>query len=332
MNNKTRITELDSLRGIAALAVVFFHYTTNYRDKFSLDFSKIYDFEYGHYGVQLFFIISGFVIYMSLSKVKSVGEFVFKRFLRLFPTYWFSLSLTLLALFMFPIPNYQYSVKEILLNYTMFQGVIKIRNVDGSYWSLLPELFFYILMAFVIRFKFLTKINYVVFIWLGLILLSSIKPSFLDVFLNLRFGMFFIAGIMFYQIKFHKDTFVEHFVIALSLISVYVVRKDLEYFLFATLIFSLFYLFVYGKLNFLNQKVLLFLGFISYPLYLIHQAFGYVIIYNLKNNGVNEIVAILLALFSSIFIAWIIAKYVENFLIGKIKKLREKIISNNSAS
>lgn len=325
--SNVRITELDSLRGIAAIAVVLFHYTTNYRNKFDLDFSKSYDFQYGHYGVQLFFLISGFVIFMSIQNVKTAGEFIYKRFLRLFPTYWFSLSLSILALFLFPIPGFQFSTKEIIFNYTMFQGVFKIRNVDGSYWSLLPELFFYIQMAILIKFKIISKINYIAYLWLFLIILSSLRPSILDIFLNFRFGMFFIAGIMFYQIKYYKGSFVEHGAILLSLISVYIVRKDVEYFFFATLIYIIFYLFVYNKLGFLNVKVLSFLGFISYPLYLVHQSIGYVIIYNLKSNGFNELLAISIALIFSISLSWIIAKYIEKYLVKKIKNFIQKDIS-----
>ena len=83
--NKSRITELDGLRGIAAILVVLYHYTTRFSLKFNNDIlSNITFFKYGHYGVQLFFVISGFVIFMSINKINSPFEFVYKRFIRFF--------------------------------------------------------------------------------------------------------------------------------------------------------------------------------------------------------------------------------------------------------
>ncbi|WP_303317681.1 acyltransferase [Flavivirga abyssicola] len=321
MNKKKnyRIKELDALRGIAALFVVLFHFTHNYRLTFGYDFSEKFDFIYGHYGVQLFFVISGFVIFMSLHNVKSVGDFLFKRFLRLYPTYWLCLILTIIIVSTNNIPGFQFTVKEKIMNFSMFQGLFNIKNIDGSYWSLLPELLFYLLMAMIYRFKLMSRIIYVSVIWLLLIIASTFKHSLLDIFLNLRFGMFFLAGIQFYRIRFEKDSLYEHLIIFGCLLSIYIVRKDLEYFLFSILIFGFFYLFIYNKLSFLNTKLFLFLGFISYPLYLLHQNIGYIIIYLLQQKGVNEYLSILIAIAISILFAWIISKYFEKKIIKKIK-------------
>ena len=93
-----RINELDALRGIAAIAVVLFHYTYRLEEVFNLNIFQ-YRFAIGHYGVELFFAISGFVIFMTTAKIKSVKVFFWKRFLRLYPTFlicmiFFSLSLS----------------------------------------------------------------------------------------------------------------------------------------------------------------------------------------------------------------------------------------------
>jgi len=63
----TRLRGLDSLRGMAALAVVLYHYTFGYtqvvgRHMPGLDLIATD----GHFGIYLFFIISGFVIFMTL--------------------------------------------------------------------------------------------------------------------------------------------------------------------------------------------------------------------------------------------------------------------------
>ncbi len=85
--DKRRISFLDGLRGVAIILVVFFHAYGNpyqfgrypYGDTFAGVIS------YGWVGVQLFFMISGFVIFMTLEKCRNFQEFICRRWLRLFP-------------------------------------------------------------------------------------------------------------------------------------------------------------------------------------------------------------------------------------------------------
>ena len=74
-----RLHSLDALRGLAALGVVAYHY---------LDQPAYY----GLLGVELFFIISGFVILMTLERVPSLLQFAIGRAARLYPAYWFSVA------------------------------------------------------------------------------------------------------------------------------------------------------------------------------------------------------------------------------------------------
>ena len=89
--------ELDALRGIAAFSVVLFHYTARYDSIYGHSNRLLFKFNYGHLGVNLFFIISGFVIFMTLDRTKSVIDFVVARFSRLYPAYWTALALTFKA-------------------------------------------------------------------------------------------------------------------------------------------------------------------------------------------------------------------------------------------
>jgi len=82
-----RIKYLDGLRGIAILLVLFYHAYSRwiaivpYGDQYA-DFPL---FKFGWLGVQLFFLISGFVIFMPLDKTANFKSFIYKRWLRLFP-------------------------------------------------------------------------------------------------------------------------------------------------------------------------------------------------------------------------------------------------------
>src|SRR4051812_19156660 len=89
---RPRLAALDGLRFLAALAVMFFHYTAAEKllwgNPSRLEFPTMNLLtRYGYLGVQLFFVISGFVILMT-AYGRNVEEFVASRFSRLFPAYW----------------------------------------------------------------------------------------------------------------------------------------------------------------------------------------------------------------------------------------------------
>ena len=70
-----RVAEIDSIRGIAALMIVFYHYTIRYQKLFE---SRVTFPEWlciGRYGIGVFFIISGFGIFYSLEHLSSLRSF-----------------------------------------------------------------------------------------------------------------------------------------------------------------------------------------------------------------------------------------------------------------
>lgn len=315
-----RILELEALRGIAAFCVMCFHYTSFFRKDFNYNFSSSFDFKYGHYGVQLFFMISGFVIYMTLQNIKTTNEFFFKRFLRLYPTYWICLIITLLFISILPSSNFTVLLADKILNFLMFQGLFNIRNVDGSYWSLIPELFFYLMIIFLWKFKFLKNIYTVSIVWIFLMFLALLKPSMIDVFLNLKFGMFFLIGIMFFKLKSDLKDKRPHLIIFLSLITTYIISNSLELLLFTTGFVILFYFLIHNKLLFLNTPTLLFLGKISYPFYLLHQTIGYLLINKFIKLGILDYLSILLVIILIILLSWLVYYYLEQPIIRILKK------------
>src|SRR5208282_3694588 len=82
-----RLMFLDGLRGIAITGVVLYHSYSRWPDLLpsAARYEKVPLFFYGGYGVELFFMISGFVILMTLQKCKSFDSFMFRRWARLFP-------------------------------------------------------------------------------------------------------------------------------------------------------------------------------------------------------------------------------------------------------
>src|ERR1700743_3793687 len=138
-----RYRELDALRGIAALMVVLFHITIGRPET-----------KFGVTGVDLFFMISGFVIYMSLTKVKNSLEFVINRVSRLYPTYWTCVTFTYILICIY---QHDGSPPTKFINYlgnmTMFQYYLGIKDLDGPYWTMIIEMIFYIGMLFLFHFR-----------------------------------------------------------------------------------------------------------------------------------------------------------------------------------
>ena len=142
----TRISEIDLLRFFAALAVVFFHYSFR---GFSADgLSKVsYPLlapisKYGYLGVELFFMISGFVILMT-ADTGSIRTFAVSRFVRLYPAFWICCSLTFAISVMLGGGRDYPSANQYLINMTMFSGFVGVPPIDGVYWSLFVELKFF---------------------------------------------------------------------------------------------------------------------------------------------------------------------------------------------
>ncbi|MBI9061925.1 MAG: acyltransferase [Marinilabiliaceae bacterium] len=320
-NPHNRLTVLDAFRGIAALAVVLYHYTIRY--------SLLYDFEtpsfmqvfkYGYLGVHLFFIISGFVIFMTIQKNNTPLLFLYKRFTRLYPTYWICLIVTLLAVSIFSLTGRHISITASLINFSMFQEALNIPHVDGSYWSLTIELFFYLQIAFLLALKSIKHLYY----WATLFLLLFISNKIIHIplksfYLNLHYSPLFLAGIFFYKLKFLKTKWIDHIFIICCLISYVFFSKSHAEQIIITLFFILFYFFVYNKLEFIGIKPLLFLGEISYALYLLHQNIGYIIMNVVRDYTNNYSIVLLTPIFFSIILAWLVTKYAERPLMKTLR-------------
>lgn len=159
---KSRIAILDGFRALAILSVILFHLFTRWTfpaNSISLyPYNDKYDyFKYGQFGVQFFIIISGFVIFFTLENTTSFGAFWKKRFIRLFPSMFFAslITFTVVRLFdsanIFPISHNAYNLipgltflsPGFLSNFFQRFG-INLNYMDGSYWSLWPEVQFYL--------------------------------------------------------------------------------------------------------------------------------------------------------------------------------------------
>jgi peptidoglycan/LPS O-acetylase OafA/YrhL len=142
-----RMTQIDVLRGVAAVMVVVAHsseYFTaralGYGHGASFD-NLVRAFDFGRIGVILFFMVSGFVVANTLKASGTmIRHFLARRFFRLYPLYWFSI---VLAYFFWTSP--QPDIALIVVNMTMFPSLWNAKPMLGLYWTLEVELVFYLL-------------------------------------------------------------------------------------------------------------------------------------------------------------------------------------------
>lgn len=159
VKNLQRFEFLDGLRGMAALAVILFHFNGALKDHGVFVVPALFDFvcELGHYGVQIFFVLSGFVIAYSLRNEhissQFCARFFLKRSVRLDPPYWlivaFMVMLNLIGSIVFNKGKEPLATPfQVLMNLLYLPDFLQIPRILPVAWTLCIEIQFY--MSFVL--------------------------------------------------------------------------------------------------------------------------------------------------------------------------------------
>ena len=146
-----RLAVLDGLRFAAAAAVLVYHFVAvNHHAWGARTSTSLPDAQavtaYGSFGVQLFFVVSGFVILMT-AWGRDVRGFVASRAGRLFPAYWASVLLTVILLVLVVPGRRDVDLPQAAANLTMVQRAFGIPDLEAVYWTLWSELRFYVLVG-----------------------------------------------------------------------------------------------------------------------------------------------------------------------------------------
>ena len=313
-----RVVELDALRGLAALAVVAFHYNTFYQEQIGHAVPPAMGFPAGNYGVHLFFLISGLVILMTLERTRSARDFVVSRFSRLFPAYWAAMAVTAAVIYSVGMPEQRLPLRDLLMNLTMLQRFLGAEELDGSYWTLEVELFFYAQMLIWFVLGQLGRVRWIVALWLALaVAYSQIEAHHghfsytLRETLVVRHIPFFALGVLFYRLYTRPDEWRGDVALIVAALAVVATCMALPYFLAALVCTAVFALFIVGGLGWLRIRPLAFLGGISYTLYLLHKAIGFALIRRMEEAGAGTATAIAVAVAVSVVIAWLLSRLVE---------------------
>jgi peptidoglycan/LPS O-acetylase OafA/YrhL len=314
MQKNSRINILDSFRCIAILSVILFHYYSfPPRDDFKLySYGNKYSFfSYGYLGVEFFFIISGFVITYTLSVTPKIGEFWKKRIIRLFPAMFICSLLTFLFLFLFDtnnifpeshnIVNFIYSLTFITPTILERTPLHNINYINGSYWSLWPEIQFYFIASLVYYYKpsrFTRNFSLIVILlciayWLnGNVYETNLFHLGINTFymkiirylLNIfnigKFILWFFIGVLFFKLyskEYNKYTIIT---LCLAILILLLNNEEWKVQLIILIMIGIFLIFIlYPPFsNWFDYKIITDIGLASYTLYLIHENIGVLLI------------------------------------------------------
>jgi peptidoglycan/LPS O-acetylase OafA/YrhL len=265
-----RLRSLDGLRGLAALAVLGYH------------FSEPLAY-YGLMGAELFFVISGFVILMTVERVRSLTDFVIGRAGRLYPAYWVSVAVAGLFLWL----THQATAGLILINATMLQTFLFRPNIIDPYWTLAYELWFYVVLAVIYGARQLPNVDRVALAWLAIMVLfrgamlvgkgwGLYNNWWVHLLLMPQFGHLFIAGMMLYRINTGRATLPTCLALGLAILYSLFGRPDwaqidpIPYFLINTVFIAAVWAGSSGRAPLFAIPPLVGVGACSYSLYLLH--------------------------------------------------------------
>ncbi|GAA4000772.1 acyltransferase [Hymenobacter fastidiosus] len=291
-----RRPEIDVLRFGAALAVVLFHYSfwghaTNRNPVAYPELGRV--FQYGYLGVELFFMISGFVILQSALH-RSARQFVVARIARLYPAFWVAATLTFLATRLVPSALPRPSVLQYLANLTMGQQFLRVPPLDGVYWTLAYELKFYSLIVGISLLGWFRYLNLLLGAWLAVVLWFVCgQPVPVPAgWLFPEYAAFFMAGMLFFLV-YQRGPRLEYGLLLLACYGLAITTALLELaradeylsrprsavivVAVVSSFFLIFGLLALGYTTGLRLRGATALGPLTYPLYLVHQQLGYLV-------------------------------------------------------
>lgn len=332
--SRPRLLLLDLLRFGAAFAVVMYHYTARRHSQWQgspgENFPLISEMSaYGFMGVQLFFLISGFVILMSVEG-GSVGDFVAARVSRLFPAYWAAVILTAILIAFIAGDQLGKSVTfvQVLTNLTMLQEWAGVPHVDGVYWTLAVELLFYVLIGIVMsRNLTVEKVTWLAFLWpLTALIADRSNMQFLAVFLSPAYASLFAAGMMLYVIHSRGSNLLRWMLVIGN--GILAAQQTIMYDManaerftgidlkepvavaIMVVIFAAVALVTLSPLQFRGVAWMTYLGAMTYPLYLVHELWGWWVIGQLSPH-LNRWVVLIAAIAFVLLMAAAIERWVE---------------------
>lgn len=334
-----RNISLDMLRAVLVLAVLAYHYTIRWtQPDYPVD---LYGFEHvysrhwsiGAFGVHLFFVISGYVITISVLRSRSAWKFATSRFLRIYPGLLIAALLAFACAWLVGPTALRASPADLATTLILLPTEFHQRYVDGAFWTLTVEAKFYAFVALgfaIWRERF----------WRLLLIIGLVGPIIYpfmrgvgDKLLISPFIGLFLIGMSIWFAANAKDMrtaallgLTGAFGYAMNYATIgYDGRVSIV--LHALLIGGMLLIYLMARFDpDLRVPVLPYLGKISYEIYLVHQVIGVAIIGHAKRmTGQPDIACIAVAVGGSIALAAIVHHHltppVRRWFAGLLKKI-----------
>jgi peptidoglycan/LPS O-acetylase OafA/YrhL len=329
-----RYQALDVLRFVAASAAMIYHYSFRGYTADGLSVVRFDDLSpvtrYGHVGAA-FFLISSFVISMS-AEGRSSGQFLLARLRRLVPAFWVCCLLTAFASWAFAQPQFTVTVPQILGHMTMLRVLVGSPEhglVDGAYWTLQIELRFYLMVALLLWWRPGKLGSTLPLVMAVGVLLATVNyfviTSGRDGIHVLRFAPLFAAGVAYGAVARRRATLLEWMLLATAVpLSLAYAHHDASVqsahygvtfspvILVGTLAAFHVVLFLLSvvRLDIPASPAWKTLGLLTYPMFLLHQNIGYMIL-NASAGRVPPMVVLVSLCVSMPLVAYAISRWVE---------------------
>ncbi|MEU6906364.1 acyltransferase [Streptomyces coeruleorubidus] len=343
-----RLRALDGLRLVAALMVAAYHYggrdgevSEAWGSSPKEQFPTLHEyFAYGCLGVQVFFVISGFVICMS-GWGRPLKSFFASRASRLLPAYWVAVVLVT-AVFALPMVAYKaVSPSDALVNLTMLQMPLGVDRVLGVCWTLWAEVRFYALFALCVVLPGANRRRVIMFCagWmLATVIAQNANMPLLDIVVMPEYAPFFIGGVGLYLVHLDRRDAYGWGIVAVSWLigqhfavqslwhapdaGGFSYRSSLGIMLVVTFGFVAVAAIALGWLRWANWRWLTVAGALTYPFYLVHEHLGWVVIHALHRGlGLPSAATFALTVASMLGLAWWLNQYVEKPLTPRLRAL-----------
>lgn len=326
-----RLETLDGLRLLAALSVALFHFgfrglTLGYTQTSLPAYEGV--LKYGYLGVQLFFVISGFVIAYS-AEGRTPSQFAIARFARIYPTFLLCMTLTFAVVSAFGAPFLQAGFGQWAANLIIKPESLGQQAMDGSYWSIFYEVVFYGWIFLLMVVGVFRRDRYPAIV-IGWLLLSVLDRAFLSsgimrYLLLTDQSAFFCAGLVLYAA--FRDGYTPRNLALLALSTGVAVYQSLDLAQWNRANYHVAYsdmvvaascvaivAVVAGAVRLprapLPSGVMLALGGLTYPFYLLHQHIGYVA-FNRLGDGVSPLALVVAVTLMLLILSCLIWRYLE---------------------
>lgn len=343
-----RILELDALRTLAAINLVLFHYTHVYADRFGYTSPLGFEWPFGAYGVEMFFILSGFVNSMSLLRRGKPRDFVAARMIRIVPIFLFVIIGNLWVMSYPPLSSQPVTTPQFLANLTLMPRVFGYEALDPVMWTLQVEMMFYATLVILFKIGALRRyfIGWGTLLALSLLIcptLDSLQATYghsvwfgsataLRRLMLLDFVPLFAIGFLLYMIKTDVGTKWQNM---LGIVAAACVFHSIDHGkhnpVATVLIIGLVTASAYGRVPILRLRPLVFVSTISYALYLFHNNLGCILIHRFDTAGIPPRVCFLIALVFAFSLATIVTLRIEQPLTNQLRRLWERYRSGKQA-